>query len=217
MSYKNTKQIYICLFIYKRVQGSTTLDGPPRSWYELRNLGVDNASLLPEVREALEIIDSIDDDTPDEQLPRNLYDITPDWASIGVGPSPLSYRNPPSSDDAVAGSFYQLMLIMTNRRLLIAGEVEMSPMRMCARLLGCDYTRTSNMSNTFQNIGGRGNNVGTWPRTNQHGYQWNVDYVDENTKRKAMRVLFISLNEVIRHHYPGRTVDTLGDSTFQYG
>ena len=86
-----------------------------------------------------------------------------------------------------------------------------SPRKMCAHLLGLDASDR----HALQNVGGQSGNVGEyWPNV---GYQWNLDNVDVATKRRAMRALFISLNMVIQRYYPRQIVDTVGDSTLQYG
>jgi hypothetical protein len=45
---------------------------------------------------------------------------------------------------------------------------------------------------------------------------WDIPSIDVNKKRKAMRVLFISLNQLIQHHYPNQTIQTISGK-FEYG
>lgn len=197
------------------IRGSTTLNGPDQSWQALRaDVGDENAGRSAAVVATLGLVDMMGPITQanDEEFPRNLDDMTPDWASLGVGAPPLlSYRDYPSSDCAVTTSFVQVMQILVNRHLLTPGEVMHSPRKMCAHLLGLDASDR----HALQNVGGQSGNVGEyWPNV---GYQWNLDNVDVATKRRAMRALFISLNMVIQRYYPRQIVDTVGDSTLQYG
>ena len=201
--------------IFQSIRGSTTLNGPDQSWQALRaDVGDENAGRSAAVVATLGLVDMMGPITQanDEEFPRNLDDMTPDWASVGVGAPPLRYRDYPSSNCDVTTSFVQVMQILVNRHLLTPGEVMHSPRKMCAHLLGLD---ASDAKHALQNVGGQSGNVGEyWPNV---GYQWNLDNVDVATKRRAMRALFISLNMVIQRYYPRQIVDTVGDSTLQYG
>ena len=198
---------------FQRIDGSTTLNGPARSWQTLRTdiVGDEVAARSPAAAATLGLVDMMGPITQanDADFPRNLDDITPNWPSVGVGAPPLRYRSHPSSACAVTASFVQIMQILVNRHLLIPGETTHSPRKMCAYLLGL-----ASDQHALQNIGGRGGNVGEyWPLH----YQWNLGNADVDTKRRAMRALFVSLNMVIQQYYPDRIVNTVGDSTLEYG
>lgn len=141
----------------------------------------------------------------DITYPNTLDDVTPSWSALGLGEhaNPKNYRQLTTADD-FATKIVHLLQALVQRHLLILGNVNYLPKQMCYYMLGMKR----GTAQFDRHIPSQGYAGLSWPSGNH--YQWDQPNVNQDDKRKAMRLLFISMNQFIQVHYPNQIIPTIG-------